>query len=163
MKYFNNCKTKEEARKLYCVLAKQYHPDITGNDDAREIIQMINDEYEFFCAKKMKEDNFTSEETEIWMQYDGAYRILIEKLIIIPAINIEIVGTWVWVTGETKPASKSLSAAGMHYCSKKIAWSWHPPHIKSRRASKKSLDDIRAKYGSEEVKATFKGKRTLQN
>lgn len=43
-KYFTNCKTKQEVKKQYRALAKQYHSDLVGGDDS--VMSMINVAYE---------------------------------------------------------------------------------------------------------------------
>ena len=70
MKYFNNCKSIEDVKKLYKKLCKQYHPDL-NKDDTTEIMKQINAEYEtaferFKNIHESADDNtktYTSKET----------------------------------------------------------------------------------------------------
>ena len=43
MKYFSNCKTIEEAKRLYRKLLKQYHPDHAGKEGETVTVEIINE------------------------------------------------------------------------------------------------------------------------
>ena len=147
MKYFIDCRTIEEVKALYKQLAKQHHPDCGGDT---ETMKTINIEYSQACARVLKGDNTTSEETEEQIRMSEEYRAVIELLIGLPGIIIEVVGNWIWVTGNTRPVKTQLKAAGLFFASKKVAWYYRSEEYKTT-GSKKSLDEIRAKYGSEKV------------
>ncbi len=147
MQYFKECHTIDEVKAMYKTLAKKHHPDC-GGDNAT--MQIINSEYAFACAKVLKGENLTSEDTEEQIRMSEEYRAVIELLIALPGIIIEVVGNWIWVTGETKPVRQQLKAAGLFFASKKVAWYYRSEEYKTT-GSKKSLDEIRAKYGSEKV------------
>ena len=61
MIYFNDCKTIDEIKAFYRLLAKEHHPDRGGST---ETMQAINSEYAFACAKILKGDASSSVETE---------------------------------------------------------------------------------------------------
>ena len=134
---------------MYKQLAKQHHPDC-GGDTAT--MQAINTEYPQACARVLRGDNITSEDTEEQIRMSEEYRAVIELLIVLPDIIIEVVGNWIWVTGNTRPVKTQLKAAGLFFASKKVAWYYRSEEYKTT-GSKKSLDEIRAKYGSEQVKS----------
>ena len=148
MIYFKECKTVEEVKAHYKTLAKIFHPDIAGGDTA--IMQAINSEYAFACAKILKGENLTDEETDEKIRLSEEYRKVIESIINLVGITIEVVGNWLWVTGLTYPVRKELKAAGLFYASKKVAWYYRSEEFKTT-GSKKSLEEIKAKYGSETV------------
>lgn len=148
MKYFKECTTLEEVKALYKKLAKENHPDMGGKT---EIMQEINTEFAFATARIIAGANLSAEETEKELRFSEEYRKIIEQIIQLPGIIIELVGLWIWVTGETKPVSKELNAAKLFYASKKKAWYYRSEYLKAKRGSKKSLDEIRSKYGSEVV------------
>lgn len=147
MKYFKECKTMEEVKAKYKQLAKQYHPDCGGDT---ENMQAINTEYSYACAKLLKGENLSQEETDEGMRLSEEYRAVIEQLMPLTGILIEVVGNWIWVTGNTKPVKQQLKDAGLFYASKKVAWYYRAEEYKTT-GSKKSLDEIRTKYGSEKV------------
>ncbi len=149
MKYFNDCNTLEEVKALYKKLALENHPDRGGST---EVMQEINTEYAFATARIVSGSNMNAEDTEQQIRFSEEYRKIIEQIIHLPGIVIELVGLWIWITGKTKPVHKELSAAKLFYASKKKAWYYRSDHLKAKRGSKKSLDEIRNKYGSEVVK-----------
>jgi hypothetical protein len=146
MKWFNEAKTLEEVKAVYKKLAKQYHPDL-GGDTAT--MQEINKEYAFASAKAIKGANLSDEETESEILSSEAYRNAIEKIIHLEGITIELVGYWIWVTGQTYPNRATLKEAGFLFASKKLAWYFRTAEYKVNQSSGKSLDEIRNKYGSE--------------
>lgn len=144
MNYFNNITTVEEAKKHYRTLAKENHPDKGGD---AEIMKAINNEYDFICAKILKGENLSTEDFDNAWSCSQLFKEKIDAIINTPGIIIEIVGLWIWVTGETKENKDALKAAGFWYASKKIAWFWRPESAAGGRG-KSSLDEIRNKYGS---------------
>ena len=146
MKWFNECLTLEEVKAAYKKLAKQYHPDL-GGDTAT--MQEINKEYAFASAKAIKGANLSEEETEHEILSSEEYRKAIEKIIHLEAIVIELVGYWIWVTGNTYPVRATLREAGFFFASKKLAWYFRTAEFKVGQSSGKSLEEIRNKYGSE--------------
>ena len=155
MIYFKECKTIEEVKTRYKTLAKVFHPDIAGGDT--KLMQALNSEYAFACAKILKGENLSTEDTEDNIRLSEEYRAVIEKLIGITGIIIEVVANWIWVTGNTYPVRKQLKDAGLFYASKKVAWYYRAEEYKTT-GSKKSLDEIREKYGSETVNSKHRNK-----
>ena len=105
-KYFNNTNTLEELRKQYKELLKQHHPDNGGNVSD---MQEINSEYDrlFKILKNQHESNkANSNNTNADynnMKYDFAedekLREMLNKIIHFKGIDIELVGAWIWVSG----------------------------------------------------------------
>ncbi len=149
MKFFQDCKTLDDVKTLYRKLAHKYHPDHGGD---MIIMQELSTEYAYATAKLIKDGNLSAEDSDKEMRFSEEYRKIIEQIIHLPGIVIELVGLWIWVTGKTKPVHKELSAAKLFYASKKKAWYYRSDHLKAKLGSKKSLDEIRNKYGSEVVK-----------
>ena len=149
MKWFNECTTLDEVKTAYKKLAKQYHPDL-GGDTAT--MQEINKEYAYASAKAIKGSNLSEEEVENEIISSEAYRNAIEQIIHLEGITIELVGYWIWVTGNTYPVRANLKDAGFFFASKKTAWYFRTAEYKVTRSSGKSLDEIKVKYGSEVLK-----------
>ncbi|NVM65043.1 curved DNA-binding protein CbpA [Mucilaginibacter sp. SG538B] len=146
MKWFNDCATLDEVKAQYKKLAKQFHPDL-GGDTAT--MQEINKEYVFASAKAIKGEKLSAEETENEILSSEAYRKAIEQIIRLDGISIELVGYWIWVTGNTFLVRATLKGAGFFFASKKQAWYFRTAEYKVSQSSGKSLDEIRTKYGSE--------------
>lgn len=147
MKYFNNCQTIEEVKSLYKQLAKENHPD-RGGDTAT--MQAINSEYAFACAKIAKGAGLSDEQADAAIKLSEEYRQVIEKIIHLPGIVIEVVGHWIWVTGNTKPVKDTLKNAGFFFASKKVAW-YYRNEAFAVRGNGTPLEQIRRKYGSETI------------
>jgi len=146
MKWFNECRTLDEVKALYKKLAKQYHPDLGGDT---ETMQSINKEYAFASVRAIKGEDLSEEETENEIRFSEEYRRAIEKIIHLDGIVIELVGYWIWVTGNTIAVKSELKSAGYFFASKKLAWYFRTGAYKVSKGGKKSLDEIRDKYGSE--------------
>lgn len=121
MTYFKNIKTLEELRKEYKRLVKQNHPDNGGSED---IIKVINVEYEISFHILEKTDTTSSNKYN--MKEDEMLRAVINAIINLN-IEIEICGSWVWVSGSTYSCKDDLKSNGFQWASKKKMWFWHDP------------------------------------
>lgn len=158
MKWFKECTTLDEVKAQYKKLAKQYHPDLGGDT---ETMQAINKEYAFASAKVISGSELSEEETAEEIRFSEEYRTAIEKIIHLEGITVELVGRWIWVTGNTRNHKEVLKMAGYFFASKKLAWYFRTGEYKSNRGGKKNLDEIRAKYGSEIISYSRQGKNYL--
>lgn len=158
MQFFQNCTTIDEVKSLYKKLAMQHHPD-RGGDTAT--MQVINKEYAFACARLAKGAGLSEEEVNNEMNVSEAYRQAIEQIIHLPGITVELIGFWIWVTGDTKPVKDALRQARFIYAHKKQAWFFRTDEYKVSRGGKKSLDQIRSKYGSEVIHNDRQSSRRL--
>lgn len=84
---------------------------------------------------------------------DKDFRAVIDKVINLAGVDIEIIGAWIWVSGNTYPIKDELKEAGFYWASKKKMWYWRREEdsCKSSRG-KKSIEQIRKQYGSQKVK-----------
>lgn len=153
MKYFHNINTLEELRTAYRALLKKFHPDNGGSEEATK---EINLEYEKLF--QLLKDRSGADQKKYNTQEDENLREVLQQIINLN-VNIEICGSWIWVSGNTYPVKESLKAAGFKFSKNKKAWYWHSGEY-TRRGKKVSLDYIRSKYGSETVKEYREEKRT---
>lgn len=142
--YFENVKTIEELKEQYRKLALKYHPDRGGSN---EEMAEINNQYDILF-KKLQEGN---QENII----DDGFKEVINKIINLN-VKIEICGSWIWVSGETKVYRKELKEAGLWWANKKKMWYWHTEEDKKRRKGSMSMEEIRQKYGSKTINNTMK-------
>lgn len=76
-----------------------------------------------------------------------AAKAIAAKVSTLPGLSVEIAGTWVWVTGDTKQQKDQLRSFSFKYSPKKSAWYWHNgPFFRSK--NNLPLEQIRVKYGS---------------
>lgn len=124
-KYFKDVNTLEELRKQYRDLLKKYHPD--NANDSTEATQEINAEYdrlfkvlknrhESRSAGTDKEDGKTdSNKMKYDFSEDQKLREVLQKIINFDGINIEIVGCWIWVDGNTYAYKTTLKETGFKW------------------------------------------------
>lgn len=152
MKWFTNPQTLEELKKQYKTLVFTHHPDKGGRT---EDMQAINAEYEALFArlknvrKSANGETYTAKEETT--ETPEQFREILEKLIHLDGIEIEICGTWIWITGRTYDNREAIKACGFKYSKNKNAWYWHEAGY--QKLSKKSftLEQIRDMWGSERV------------
>jgi len=151
IKFFKGVNTLEELKNRYRKLAKEYHPDMGGSHE--DMVQINNEfEYLFDRVGKTKQEENSSETAAEYME-------IVKNIIHLPDIEIELCGTWLWVTGNTYPVKDELKAAGFKFAGKKKAWYWHSGDYKKRSRKKLSMNEIRSLYGSQKIEADEEDKR----
>jgi curved DNA-binding protein CbpA len=160
MKYFENCKDLQEVYKTYKILVKKYHPDISGQDTLKEM-QEINNQLAFIkdksleqYLKKDNDKNFAKVFTDLQAKKDSP---LAQLLVfgINKELEMEFVGFWLWISGNTKEHKGKLKELGAKFSGKHKKW-YYTNDTKKVRGSKLSYTEIQLKYGVEKVKANFK-------
>lgn len=157
MTYFKNVDSLETLRKQYKELLKQYHPD--NANGSTEATQEINAEYEtlFKQLKNRHEskqtDNNTNDYNNIKYNFeeDKVLREVLQKIIHFSDITIEVIGSWLWVSGNTYQHKDELKEIGFKYAPQKKQWYFHTESFRKKSRRKLSMDDIRNYYGSTEV------------
>lgn len=148
MKYFSKCKTLDQVKDLYRQLAMENHPD-RGGDTAT--MQAINVEYKYATALILQGANLSADDTNRQIKFSEEYQRVVSQIIKLPDITIELIGMWIWVSGNTKPVKKQLADAGLHYAPQKKVWFYRSEVLKPLRGSKQPMNKIRAKYGSKVI------------
>lgn len=150
--YFKNPRTLEDLRKQYKELLKRYHPDNPGGSTAAT--QEINAEYSrlFGHLKNRHESGSASKEkADFNINLDKAIRAMLEKVVNLDGIQIEICGSWIWLSGNTYQHKATLKAYGFSWANQKKMWYWHDEsYIKTSRKTM-SMAYIRERYGSVDV------------
>lgn len=162
--WFEGCTTLDAAKARYKELAKAYHPDINP-DAGDEAMQQINAQYDDVVKRlsRVSSDGrtqATEQEARDAQDVAEAFRAAVYAIIHLYGLNIELCGSWLWVSGETYRHREALKSAGYRWASKKQMWYWRPeeaacPH--HRRGA--TMADIRTKYGSERIKSDGRGYR----
>ena len=152
LKYFKNCTTKEECKKMYKKLAFKHHPDRGGDLDT---MKEINNEFDWI----MKNGIFKSAKKDAKKDYDfstSQFKDIIEQLIKFDNIIIDIVGCFIWIKGNTYPIKEELKALGFRYSKNKKSWYIAPVEYMQNRKSYKrqySMEEIKNKYGCTSIKS----------
>lgn len=149
MKYLKGINTIEELKKQYKKLAMELHPDRpTGNEEQFKIL--VN-KYEQLMDQLQKGNKATTEEKEL----DKEYKDIINKLMKFDGLIIEVIGTWIWISGNTYPARNIIKKdLNFKWSPNKKMWYKKPEGAATRRGKKNySIDEIKTMHG---VKASIK-------
>ena len=65
--------------------------------------------------------------------------------------KIEIIGTWIWVSGNTKEYKDQLKELHFTWSKNKAAWNFHSEPFKKKSRNSLDFDTIRSFYGSSEI------------
>lgn len=148
--FFTECQCAEDLKKEYRRLAKKYHPDMNPDVDTTEIFKELQADFEqAFDYLKNVHFNASGEMYEKETEETAAeFMNMINRLLIIPGIEIELCGSWIWITGNTKAVKDLLKEFGFRFSRNKLAWYFHREPYRKRSKKKMTLDDIRRMYGS---------------
>lgn len=153
-KYFviSNETSIDELKKQYYRLAKIHHPDTGGSNES---FREMNDEYELLQNIILKNGNFSDAEQVNEQNISEIYRDIIDSIITIPGIIIELIGSWIWISGNTYPVKDQIKSAGFKFHSKKSMWFWYPGEYRKHNNTEMDIEDIRQRYGSKEIKSNY--------
>lgn len=160
-RFFAGCETLEEAKKLYFRETMQVHPDKGGDT---ETMQALNAAWEVACKrlnhthKSMKGETYTTDEDRPFEAPEW-FSEFVRAFMGMKGVEIELVGTWLYVKGNSKPYKDTLKAMGFRWSGKKKAWYKIPADYK-RPAFKKSgwsMEKCEDTFG---VEATYKPQGT---
>jgi hypothetical protein len=131
-----------ELMKRYKQFAMLYHPVKGGSVDK---MKQVYEDYlavlksEPFQLSRMKED----------MQKDlNGFPGLIKELIILE-LDLEMIGSWLWISGCTFEHKEKLKELGLHYSLNKRCWYFRPGSEESHTNKLMDMAWIRGKYGTD--------------
>lgn len=172
--YFTQCHTVEQIKQEYKRLCFLYHPDVSGSNTTREM-QDINAAYLAALARYHGQTREGSDgKTHTYYYNEARERAamdVIDTLIkagFSQAVIIELLGSWVWVSGivyksndhailqtlkhPTRKRNDGNPASLLKWHSKRGRYYWSPDGSKSHYNERASFDDLRWTYGSEAFK-----------
>ena len=144
-KEFQNIKSLEEAKKVFKRLAKQLHPDIGGCDEEFKLLKNIYDEI-------IENKIYFSNENKFNLELEK----IISKILHYEDITIEVVGDWIWLSGNTIAIKEKLKELDFKWASKKKMWYYGK--LKGKNFKSKSIEEIKSKYGCTTLKSEQKKK-----
>ena len=158
LKWFKGVTNQKEAKSLYHKLCRQYHPDLGGSV---ETMQQINAEFESIYDKlptgsrENSNKGRSSEERQTngnntTRQTAQRFMKIIQRLVKVEGLKIEIVGAWIWLSGDTFKCLKLIKDMGFKYSAKHKKY-YLADGESSRRGSKYSFKQICDIYGCENV------------
>ena len=147
LKYFRGVETLEELKKKYKELAKKLHPDLGGD---KEEFQAMNNEYDLlFKNLKNKKANKTNINT------NDNFKDIINELIKYNELTIEIIGSWLWISGNTYPLRDIIKNLGLLWSKGRKKWYYTADTIDgaNKHYKKKTYEELKNNYGYTKVKS----------
>ena len=157
MKYFKNVTSIEKLKKQYRDLVLQYHPDL-NKEDTTSIMQELNAEYnELFDKVK---NSFVNADGKLYTKENSEnindFKNIINKIITFKDCKIEVIGNWLWITGNTKYYKEILKNLKFKWINNKKAWAYHTDKYFKKTKNIYTLDDLRSSF----VTVTVENKET---
>lgn len=151
MKYFKDCKTLEDVKKTFKELVKRLHPDNGGNQE--DFKNMMNEYQTAFNNLKdihvsSTGETYRKQTTETPEEFASA----VDAVINIDGIDVILVGSWIWLDGNTYNHKDVIKSAGYLWSSKHKKWYYNGDKTKSRKHGKKTFQEIEIAYGAEIIK-----------
>lgn len=155
LKFFREVSTLQELKTTFKTLILFWHPDRNASEHAEENTKLIIIEYQYLLKTGNFENEFSSStnlENEL-LNKDN-YINVINTLSKIDGLIIELVGGWLWISGNTYANKDVIKSVGCSFAPKKKLWYYRDDEYKVRRGGVKDIEDIKSKYG---VAAKFNG------
>lgn len=140
--------TEEIVKQSFHRAALKYHPD--RNPAGTEMMKLVNE-----AKEALKTATYPIEyKNESGYDYGAEINEALNKIISLIDLKVEVCGSWVWVSGNTKEHWPLLKEAGFLFSPPKKMVYFRPEYSKRRRHKKDglSMDEIRSKYGSDNIK-----------
>jgi len=148
--------TREEMKAQYRALCFTHHPDKGGDT---KTMQEINAEWSYvqahdaYTEARARQEQAHADGKKSAGDYhdlDEVEATLREKIeaALNMGLDVELMGLWVWVTGNTKPHKDELKAAGFKWAPKKELQPWYYAGVPTFNRKPQSMDAIRNAYGS---------------
>ncbi len=164
IKYFKDVKTFDELKKAYRDLMKKYHPDLNKGKEKEctEIAKVINSEFEYLFKilpnqRKNKDNEYYEAKKEFKTPQE--FMNIINKIIIYKNIQIDIVGSWIWVSGETKPIKEILKELNFKWHDIRKMWYLKNTNYKSTLCNL-TIEELKNIYGGTSFSSEEKEKNT---
>lgn len=142
--------TEDDIKKAYKKAALKYHPD--RNPLGAELMKAVNSAYNFLMENIDKINKFQSDNKEHYYNFSEKLESVLTMLSGLNGIAYEIIGNWIWISGETKQHKDILKENKCIWARKKedmTLWFYRPAEHKSCRKTKEStIEEMRETYGT---------------
>lgn len=148
--YFEGLTSQDEIRKRFKELAKAHHPDLGG---CVEEMKEINKQYDDVLQGIYQKEGKSLSEIDELLKNSQEIREKLYDILQVYGVVVELCGSWIWITGDTKPVKEKLKDMGCKWSNQKAAWYWHNSEGKRWKGPNKwNLEQIRFRHGSEIIK-----------
>lgn len=139
----------DQIKKAYTRLIMEHHPDRGGTN---EDMARINEEYDYLKRRNYNIHTAANGNVYTDEKEDGPDPVTNDFANIIATLlhmglSVEVCGTWLWISGDTKPHKDDLKALGAKWAARKKLWFIAPEGSKNHKHHL-DMDEIRARYGS---------------
>ncbi len=136
---------KQSVLKHYRQQAKRYHPDCKNGD--LDIMKLVNLAFELVEGL-----NFTwdiREEDRAARPLTDTIQEMWDQLKHYPGLVGEIIGSWLWISGNTYPIREQLKNMGFSYAHIKKCWYYHEGYYHKHNKTQYTMSDMRNLWGSQ--------------
>lgn len=152
--YFDHTiRSLDQLKKDYFRLAKKYHPDAGGTTQQ---FQELQAEHERLLKTILNSSSLSDEEKHTEKEVDEHIRAVLNSVVNLEGINVELIGKWIWISGNTFPLKDQLKALKFIFFKKDNTPYWVFKGAESTGRGKMSLEEIKAKYGATKYKGQSK-------
>lgn len=143
----NQACCKDDLKANFRRLCSMHHPDKGGST---EKMQCINWAYDYVLkhfdklVHTFSSEPHLNENLKFKLSEEG--KGVFEQLIILPELEIYIIGCWIWVGGNTKPVKDVLKQLGLYWHAKKSMWAY--AGSKTRSKGNMQFEEMCGAYGS---------------
>lgn len=142
----------EDIKRGYRKACMLYHPD--RNSCGLEMMKLVNEAWGVLQGWDFVESDEVGESVDnvdLGEEMNAALNAVVGL-----GLEIEICGSWIWVSGDTKPHKETLKAAGYTWAPIKKMWSWKAAGYKRRFKGQWEMEKIRIVHGSNAVKPQYR-------
>lgn len=153
MKYFSLVTTVEELKKEYKRVCFMLHPDRNKDRDTTAEFQEMQNEYEQKFEevkntfKNANGETYTKENNETPEEFEE----IINRIIYMQGVEIDIIGTWLWLSGNTKAYKEEIKELKFRWSANKCAWYYHTGTFKKKSKNHYNLDELKEMFGNQKV------------
>lgn len=133
----------EALKKAYKEKALIYHPDRQGGN--LEYMKLVNMAYDLL-KEKVGLWNVADIQGDKEIPLTEKLKEVCEKIKYFEGITIEIMGSWFWITGDTRKYKEELKKLGFRFAPKKLAWYYHEEKYHKFSRKDWNLSEIRDRF-----------------
>lgn len=137
-RFFNS---NEDLKKQFRKLVKELHPDHGGNaEDFKAMMKEYEDiKIHGFRVQAQAEDIILSE----------AVKEALRKVVTLEDVEIELVGTWIWLSGNTYQFKDIIKDAGFKWAAKRKRWYFAEEKAKGK--FKGDFEELKKHHGFQTI------------